>query len=385
MVSETVVIAGALAQKPRQGGHTWQFLQYLLGFKRLGWEVLFLDQLEPEMCVDATGQPCPLEQSVNLRYLVEVMTSFDLHDAYALIYNRGEQFIGLSRTEVLERVRNSAILLNFMGYLSDEEILSRAPQRVFLDTDPGFGQMWHDLGLADIFHGHDDYVTIGENIGQPGCTIPTCGLPWITMRQPVLLEQWPVQPEGKCFTSIGSWRGPYGPLEYHGKTYGLRVHEFRQFAPLPRLSGRPFQLALDIHAAEQKDIGLLETNGWALVDPTVVTRDPQVYRAYIQSSLAELMVAKGMYVQSNSGWFSERSMCYLASGKPVLAQDTGLQRLYPIGEGLLTFRTLEEARAGVEEIVGDHARHARAARALAEEYFDSDKVLRGLLAKLGIG
>lgn len=383
-MTETIVIAGALAQKAQQGGHTWLFLQYLLGFRRLGWKVLFLDQLEPQMCVDATGQLCPLEQSVNLRYLVEVMASFGLHDAYALIYNQGQQFIGLSRTEVLERVRSAAFLLNVMGYLSDEAILSQASRRVFLDIDPGFGQMWRDLGLADVFSGHDDYVTIGENIGQPGCTIPTCGLPWITMRQPVLLQEWPVQAGGEAFTSIGSWRGPYGPLEYRGRHYGLRVHEFRQFTPLPGLSGHPFQLALDIHAAEQQDIHRLETCGWTLVDPRVVTRDPQAYRSYIQSSLAELMVAKGMYVQSNSGWFSERSMCYLSSGKPVLAQDTGLQSLYPLGAGLLTFRTLEEARAGVEEIVGDYARHARAARTLAEEYFDSDKVLRGLLVKLGL-
>lgn len=383
-MNNTIVIGGALAQKPRQGGHTWQFLQYLLGFRRLGWEVLFLDQLEPAMCVDASGQPCPLEQSVNLRYLLEVMNGFGLHDAYALIYNGGEQCIGLTQSQVLERVRNSAFLLNFMGYLSQEEILSQAPRRVFLDTDPGFGQMWCDLGLADIFHGHDDYVTIGENIGQPDCTIPTCGLPWITHRQPVLLAEWPVQSGGEAFTSIGSWRGPYAPVIYAGKSYGLRVHEFRQFATLPRLHNQPFQVALDIHAAEQKDISLLESNGWALVDPTVVTRGPWVYRDYIQSSRAEFMVAKGMYVQSNSGWFSERSMCYLASGKPVLAQETGLQGLYPLGEGLLTFRTLEEARAGVEEIVGNYARHARAARALAEAYFDSAKVLQGLLAKLGI-
>ena len=383
-MNETIVIAGALAQKPRQGGHTWQFLQYLLGFRRLGWEVLFLDQLEPDMCVDDSGQPCPLEQSVNLRYLVEVMAGFGLQDAYALIYNGGEQFIGLSRTEVLERVRNSAFLLNFMGYLSHAEVLSQARRRVFLDTDPGFGQMWCDLGLADIFRSHDAYVTIGENIGQPGCTIPTCGLPWITMRQPVLLAAWPVQTGGEAFTSIGSWRGPYGPLVYQGKTYGLRVHEFRQFAALPGLSRQPFQVALDIHAAEQKDIGLLETNDWTLVDPKVVTRDPWVYRDYIQSSKAEFMVAKGMYVQANSGWFSERSMCYLASGKPVLAQDTGLHGLYPLGEGLLTFRTLAEAQAGVEEIAGNYARHARAARALAEEYFASDKILHGLLEKLGI-
>ena len=254
---------------------------------------------------------------------------------------------------MLERVRNAAFLLNIMGYLSDEAILSQAPRRVFLDTDPGFGQMWCDLGLADIFFRHDDYVTIGENIGHPDCTIPTCGLPWITMRQPVLLEEWPVQAGGEAFTSIGSWRGPYGPLEYRGKHYGLRVHEFRQFTPLPRLSGHPFQLALDIHAAEQKDVNLLETYGWTLMDPKVVTRDPRIYRAYIQSSLAELMVAKGMYVHPTAVGSSASACARLSSGKPVLAQDTGLQSLYPLGAGLLTFSTLEEARAGVEEIVGD--------------------------------
>lgn len=384
-MQNTIVIAGALAQKPQQGGHTWQFLQYLLGFRRLGWDVLFLDQLTAEMCVDEAGQPCPLEQSVNLRYLVAVMTGFGLHEHYALIYNGGERFIGLGRDQVLERVRNAALLLNFMGYLNQEEIMAQARRRVFLDTDPGFGQMWCALGQADPFRGHDVYITIGENIGQPGCTIPTCGLPWLTMRQPVVLEQWPVQTGGVAFTSIGSWRGPYSPVVYEGKSYGLRVHEFRQFAPLPHRCDTPFQLALDIHAAEARDIDLLAHNGWTLVDPTVVTRDPWAYRAYIQAARAEFMVAKGMYVQANSGWFSERSMCYLASGKPVLAQDTGLQGLYPLGEGLLTFRTLDEAQAGVETILAHPLRQARAARDLAVEYFDSDKVLRGFLAKAGIG
>jgi hypothetical protein len=173
-------------------------------------------------------------------------------------------------------------------------------------------------------------------------------------------------------------------LEYKGKTYGLRVHEFRKFAELPRLSGRPFQLALDIHPDEVNDLALLEANGWSLVDPSVVAGDPGAYQAYIQDSKAELMVAKNMYVQAKSGWFSDRSICYLASGKPVLAQDTGLQGLYPTGEGLLSFTTLDEALAGVEEISRNYTRHTRAARVLAEDYFDSDKVLSGLLSKLSI-
>lgn len=385
-MSGRIVIAGSLAQKPRQAGHTWQFLQYLLGFKRLGWDVLFIDRLEPEMCVDSSSRLCPFDQSVNLQYFLAVMSSFGLNDEFSLIYNRGERFIGLSRKQVLDRTRNSAFLLNVMGFLDDESILAQAPQRVFLDTDPGFGQMWQDLGLADLFRGHDKYVTIAENIGDARCSIPTCDLEWLTWRQPIVLECWPPQngSPSEFFTSIGSWRGPYSPIEYRGKTYGLRAHEFRKFISLPLISGQGFQVALDIHSAETRDLELLEANGWSLADPKVVARDPFVYRSFIQSSKAEFMATKNIYVQTNSGWFSERSICYLASGKPVLAQDTGIKHLYPSGEGLLTFTNLEEALAGVEEISRDYKRHSRAARIIAEEYFNSDKVLRDLLAKLNV-
>jgi hypothetical protein len=381
-----VVIAGSLAQRPKHGGHTWVLLQYLLGFRRLGWDVMFLDRLEPEMCVDAGGQPCQFERSSNLRYFLEVMEDFGLRDDFALIYDHGERFVGLSRQRVLERTRSSVLLLNVMGFLDDTEVLSCAPRRVFLDIDPGFGQMWHALGLADSFQGHDDHVTIGENIGRPGCEIPTCGLNWMTTPQPVVLDHW--RPNDKSasesFTSVASWRGPYGPVEYGGRTYGLRVHEFRKFAQLPRLSGRSFELALDIHPAEENDLALLADNGWSLVDPSLVAGEPWAYQAYIQGSMAEFMVAKNMYVQGNSGWLSERSLCYLASGKPVLAQDTGFTQHYPTGEGLLAFTTVEEASSGVEEISRNRAHHARAARALAEDYFDSDKVLGRLLGKLGV-
>jgi hypothetical protein len=385
-MTETIVVAGSLAQKPRHGGHTWVFLQYLLGFKRLGWDTLFLDRLEPEMCVDAAGRPSTLEQSLNLHYFLKVMERFGLSDEFAVVYDRGNRFVGLSRRQVLEKIKTSAFLLNIMGFLDDEEILSHAPRRVFLDIDPGFDQMWHALELADSFRGHDDYVTIGENVGRSSCTVPTCGLRWVVTPQPVVLDRWRSS-EGvsrKWFTSVASWRGPYGPVGYQGNTYGSRVHEFRKFAQLPRLSEHSFELALDIHPDEVNDLTLLADNGWLLADPGVVAGDPWSYQAYIQGSKAEIMVAKNMYVQTNSGWFSDRSICYLASGKPVLAQDTGFKQLYPTGEGLVAFTTLEEALSGVEELSQDYARHARAARALAEDYFDSDKVLNRLLSRLDV-
>ena len=373
-MGETLVIAGALAQRPGYGGHTWVFLQYLLGFRRLGFDVVFVDWLSEEMCGGPVGD------SEGARYLRIVMERFGLGGDYALLDERGDSVAGIDRAALRDRLARSSFLLNVMGYLDDEELLAAAPRRVFLDIDPGFAQMWRDLGLADPFAGHHVFATIGENIGRPGCPIPTCGLDWLRTRQPLVLDLWPEQSstDGR-FTTVGSWRGAYGPIEWDGRTYGLRVHEFRKFVELPDLSGLPFELALDIDEAETRDLDLLRTHGWELVDPGRVASDPVVYQRYVAASKAEFVVAKNLYVDTRSGWFSDRSACYLASGKPVVAQDTGLEGLYPLGEGLVTFRTVDEAAAAVHEIAGDYRRHARVARELAEAYFNSDLVLANLI------
>ena len=305
---KTIVLAGSLAQRPGRGGHAWVFLQYLLGLRRLGWDVLFLDEIHPEMCVDERGNVSSPEQSWNVRYFVDVMRRFGLGEAHSLRLARAtapdEQAVGLPRAEVLERVRASAALVNVMGYLSDPEVLAAAPRRVFLDIDPGFGQMWRALGLADIFAGHDDFVTIGENIGQAGCEVPTCGLRWITTPQPVVLEHWPVSDDrtGR-YSSVASWRGAFGPVDYQGKRYGLRVHEFRKFVSLPRRTGRSFHVAMNIDPAETADLALLHENGWVLDDPRTEAGDPWAYQNYIQRSRAEFMVAKNLYVETRGGWF----------------------------------------------------------------------------------
>ena len=379
------VIAGALAQRPGYAGHSWQFVEYVLGLKRLGWEVVFVDWLKDDMCVDDRGRPRSLEDSYNLRYFRRVMSRFGLENNYSLICGDGNVLIGRSRPELLAHTRNSAFLLNVMGYLTDESILAAAPLRVFLDTDPGIGQIWRELGLHDLFAGHDRHVTIGENIGRPTCEIPGCGIDWIVMRQPVVLEQWPViENHNDTFSSIVSWRGPFGPLEYRGKTYGLRVHEFRKFLELPSMTGAQFELALDIDPAEHKDLETLKANKWRLVNPSQVAADVDVYRRYIQQSQAEFMVAKNIYVETKGGWFSDRSTCYLASGKPVIAQDTGLSSIYPTGAGLLTFTNASEAATAIGEVNQDYRRHSRAAREIAEAYFDSDKVFTRLLSSLGV-
>jgi hypothetical protein len=382
----TVLVGGSVAQRPGSGGHTWVFLQYLLGLQRLGYDVVLVDRLERDMSFDELGEPCDIEQSFNARYLAAVMERFGLGTRWALLCDGGRRSLGMDRDALLGIAAQAELILNVNGFVDDPGVMSAVGLRAYLDIDPGFGQMWRALGLHDMFAGHDAYVTIGERIGAPDCTVPTCGLDWITTPQPVVLEHWPATPAPAAapFTSVASWRGPFAPIEYEGVTYGLRVHEFRRFAELPRRSSQHFEVALDIHEAETPDIEMLDANGWRRADPAVAAADPWAYRDYVQRSQAELMIAKGMYVQSRSGWISDRSICYLAAGRPVVAQETGFSELYPSGAGLLSFADVDAAAAAVEEVSGNLARHSAAARELAEEHFDSDRVLRRLLAKLGI-
>jgi hypothetical protein len=358
---ETIVVAGSLAQPPAYGGHAWVFLNWLLGFQRLGFDVLFLDRASPEADVGR---------------LRDLLAPHGIE--HALVGP------GAAPRELVDRVGRSRFLLDVMGFLEDEELLAAAPRRVFLDLDPGFPQMWRELGLADVLAGHDDFVTVGGNVGREGCGVPDCGLAWIATKQPVVLDLWPPSAgDAGRFVTVGAWRGPFAPVEYEGRTYGLRVHEFRKLAELPERTDAKFDAALDIHPGDEQDAELLRGHGWNLLDPIAATGDPARYQRLVQEAGAELGVAKSIYVETRSGWFSDRSACFLASGKPALVQDTGLEELLPLGSGLLAYRTLDEAVAGVETIRSDYERHALAARAIAEEHFDSDRVLGRLLEELG--
>jgi hypothetical protein len=365
-----VVVAGAVARRIDCGGHVWALLHWVLGFRKLGWSVVFLDRLDP-----APG----LRASSEVQRFLETMESFGLSDSFSLDIGPREEPVGLSRDEVLEKVGDADLLLNVMGYLEDPELLARARRRVFLDIDPGFGQMWRALGLCDLFRGHDAFVTLGTRVGRDDCRVPTCGLPWITTLPPVVMDRWPASAErGTSFTSVGTWRGPWAPVEYEGERYGLRVHEFRRFAEVPRTSGLDFEIALDIDPEDHADASRLVDGGWRLSDPRSVST-PQQYQHYVQTSLGEFAIAKGMYVHARTGWVSDRTACYLASGRPAIVQDTGLDDSLDTGLGLLTFSTPEEAVSVARSVHGDWRRHARAARALAMEHLDSDRVLSSLL------
>ena len=372
----SVVIAGAVARRPGRGGHAWVFLQYVLGFRRLGWDVLWLDS------IDAGAEA---SSEADVREYGRFCSFADIEGDAALLSNAssprptGETVRGLDRRSVVERVAAADLFINVMGYIRDEEILGAARRRLFLDIDPGFGQMWEDLGLARMFAGHDAYATVGLRVGEPDCLVPSLGIDWIVTPPPVVLAEFePDTRAGSGWSSVCSWRGPFAPVEHGGRTYGLRVHEFRRVLDLPRRTGAPLRLALDIDEADRADRDRLVDAGWELLDPLATAGDPRSYRRFVRESTGEIMVAKGLYVHTRSGWFSDRSVCYLAAGRPVVAQDTGWSEAFRADEGLLDFADVDGAAAAIEAVQRAPDRHRRAARAVAEAHFDSDRVLTAL-------
>jgi len=391
-----VIVSGALANKPFNGGNAWTRLSWVLGLQKLGCEVLFVEEIRRENCVDSAGSPCSFAASVNLAYFQTTVAQFGLEGASALISDDGQCW-GVPVLELEARAREAQLLFNISGHLTRPEIKRPVACKVYFDDDPGFTQFWHAAasagptapagapalpGLSD----HHFWFTIGGNIGAPDCCIPASNPIWRHTRPPVVLDLWPAVPSSSFerFTTVASWRGAYGPVSYGAKTYGLKVHEFRKFLELPRLTGHRFEIALQIHPGDHKDFAALLSHGWLISDPKTAAGSPAAFRQYVQNSSAEFSVAQGIYVETNSGWFSDRTVGYLASGRPALVQDTGFSRNYPVGEGLLAFTTIEQAAEGTDRIVREYQKHCQAARRLAEEHFDSSKVIRRLAQEIGL-
>jgi hypothetical protein len=376
-----ILLAGMVAGDPWQGGATWAVLQYLLGLQRLGHDVLLVEPIE---AASLRPHGSTLARSESASYFGHLPLVG--HDAgAALLLAGGEETVGAPYSAVLEFARDADLLLDISGMLSREErLLELIPVRAFVDLDPGFNQVWHETGADVGLAAHNRFVTVGQAIGTPTCPIPTCGVSWIPTLPPVVLEHWPAAgaPRRDAFTTVGHWRS-YGPIEHGGIHYGQRAHSLRELISLPGRSGARFELALGIHADETQDLEALDAAGWELLDPVEVAGTPDRYRDFIASSKAELGVAKSGYVASRSAWFSDRSACYLASGRPVIAQETGFSEFLPVGEGLLTFSSVEEAAAAIDEVKRDWGRHSRAARVLAAEHLDSDRVLGRLIDRLG--
>jgi hypothetical protein len=377
-----IFVSGMIAADPGQGGAAWAVLQYVLGLRGLGHDVYLVEPLPPGSILPHDG---PLTESASARYFRDVAARFELTTRAALLREDTGETIGVSYGELAKAARGCDLLINVSGMLTDPTLFDAIPRRVYLDLDPAFNQLWHAVEHIDMrFEGHTHFVTVGGLLGTPACKIPTCGRTWEPILQPIVLTEWPVTPgdPGAPWSTVGNWRG-YGSISHDGIFYGQKAHSFRRLLDLPARSGAHVRPALTIHPAEKKDLVALRAHRWDLVDPAEVASTPDAYREFVRGSKGELGIAKSGYVESRCGWFSDRSVCYLASGRPVIAQDTGFGAYLPTGDGLFAFTTADEA-AGAMEIVGrDYARHCRRAREIAETYFRSDLVLGALLDRAG--
>jgi hypothetical protein len=361
----TVILAAAIANRWGLGGSMWVRRSWATALQRLGFEVLLLDELSPDGTREA---------------FTEAMHELGVEGALL----QGDTLHGCERRELLDRLDAAALLVNLGGHLRDRELLRRPKVRAFVDLDPGYTQIWHaqghDVGLA----GHDHYFSVGANVGGRNWTLPSGDVDWRPIRQPVVLEEWPVSKEDfTSFTTVGSWRGAFGPVEWQGRSYGPKAHQFRRFATLPETVGLPFEAALAFDAADARDRDLLESGGWRLRNPGDVATTAGFAR-YVATSGAEFSPAQDVYVSTASGWFSDRTVRYLASGRPAVVQDTGLERALPLGDGLLTFRTASDAADRARDVVARYETHRSAARAIAEEFFSPEAALAPLFDVTGV-
>jgi hypothetical protein len=382
----------------------WMHMQIVAGLQRLGHDVYYFE-FTSNWPYDPIHQSKVDVSNYALPYLARVADSFGLGDrwAYRRSYSDNEWF-GLTQAKAEDLLVHADAVLNVAGGtgLANEGL--KVGRWVYFGTDPVYHELGYakgDIDVCTFIEEHDDFVTYGENIGNPNCLIPP--LPGLLSKtcQRVLLDLWKAGPPSREeFTTVSNWQQGGRDVEYQGETYyWSKHHEFLKFINLPRRISQPIELAMNL--ADRKPIrwydneavpakgldsdahNLLKLNGWQLADAPAFTTDPWPYRDYVRASRGEFSVAKDLYARLRSGWFSERSACYLAAGRPVVTQDTGFGSVLPTGEGLFAFNTMEEILEAFDAINSHYERHSRTARAIAEEYFRAETVLAKLLDDLG--
>jgi hypothetical protein len=376
-----VISVYKVANFPDGGGHFWVYMQYVQGLRRLGCEVYWLEQFQP---VDD-----PQREGQILSTFFHRMQRFGL-EGKALLYSVDRRkgagdfrFVGYQPSHAEAVLRRADLVLNF-HYAIDPRLLACARHTALVDIDPGLLQFWMSTGQLAV-PPHDRYLTTGETVGTPAARFSDCGLDWIHIRPCICLDLWPFTfaPRAEAFTTVSSWlTTDFLKIRENGKTV-LRENtkrvSFLQFLELPRHTSQPLELALYLVDKDAHDRACLERHGWGVRYSREVASSPEAYRSYIQGSRGEFSCAKPSCMEFQNAWISDRTLCYLASGKPVVVQHTGPSAWLPNGEGMFRFTTLDEAAAALEAINANYERHCRAARDIAAGCFDAEHVAARIL------
>lgn len=377
-----IIVLGYLVRGPL-GGMAWHHLQYLLGLKRLGHDVYFVEDSDDyPSCYDPSRGVTDTDPEYGLRFAADTLARLGLAEIWAYYDAHSQRWLGPCAGRTSRLFQSTDLVLNVSGVNPLRPWFQNVPIRVLIDTDPLFTQLRHLTEPAALEQAtrHSHFCSFGENIARGTSRVPTDGLPWQATRQPVVLDAWPItvgRPQAP-FTTVMQWDS-YSTRNYDGQRYGMKAASFGPYEDLPRRTSEMLEIALGSSRAPRSR---LAAAGWTIRNPLTIANDPWAYQRYIQESKAEFSVAKEGYVASHCGWFSERSTAYLASGRPVVVQDTGFSAWLPTGLGVLAFETPGAAQEAIREVSGDYDRHCKAARAIAEEFFDSRRVLSHLLESI---
>lgn len=377
-----IVIGVGIASYPlHSAGNTWAFLQWVLGFRAAGWDVWMVENIASAKCIDRNDQKCTPADSANLSHWNALVKEFGLQDRATLLFDNQSPGI----PELLRFARDAELFFNISGHFRQREILEAVQERVYVDIDPAFTQIWAEVYKSDMnFDGHDKFLTIGRHLGKKECRAPLAGRTWLPIGVPVVLDYFTnlnLERPGDTWTTFTHWYG-YPQVEYNGEWYGNKSEEFAKLVDLPRKTTEKLEIATDLHP-EDKTIDQFTQNGWSLIEAKPLNTPWQRYRDYVIQSRGEFCVAKNGYVRSRCGWFSDRSAMYLALGRPVILQETGWTDFYPHGEGLLAFHDEESAQAALETVAKDPLLHACAAREIAEKHCSAPLVVNQFLETIG--
>jgi hypothetical protein len=370
-------------------GIIWQLLHHLIGFRSLGLDVYYVEDSGGQWVYDPIAGTYISDPQRNLAVVTNVLERYGFGDRWAFRDPLSGEYLGMSRAKCTRLIRDADAVFNLCGAINPEEQHANTRCLVYLGTDPGQFQVQLEQGdpkTTSCANAHHLFFTYAYELGTPECPLPTGGLRWQRTRPPVLLDHWACflgLPDSGLFTTVGTWENKGRDIRIRGETYSWSKHlNFMKMLEVPNGSSQHIELATDLHSGE--DYERMKSAGFRLRSAIPMSLDADEYRNYIGSSRGEFSVAKDVVARTGSGWFSDRSACYLAAGRPVVLQRTGFERSLPVGVGLSCFNNTEEAVDAIRSISANYERHSRAAREIAREYFDAAKLLREIAEAAGV-
>jgi hypothetical protein len=381
-----IILFGILFWYPL-AGVTYQFLHYLIGLRRLGYDPYYIEDSGRWIYDPRINEFSP-DVSGNLDAVVPVLKAHGFRDRWAFRGNYPDgKCYGMTEQEILQLYKDADAFLNVTGAQEIREEHLHCKRRIYVESDPFVSQVKvakGDEAMIAMLAAHDTHFSFGENLGAPDCAVPSERFHWLPTRQPVAVELWNGRSSGgSAYTTITTWHNKGKSMEWRGDTwYWTKDREFEKFLDLPRRRPtRVFELATSVETSVQS---VLREHGWQQRGSIEISKDADLYRQYIQQSRAEFTVARDQYVRPNTGWFSDRSACYLAAGRPVITQETGFSKFIPSGKGLFGFKSMDDILRAVDQIESDYEGNCRAAREIAAEYFAAEKVVGSLMQRAGL-